>query len=371
MASRWTRCSDDSRTAPQSSSSNTTFPTSPVVTSRSSRKSRKPSSEYLASSVLLTEPLPLDEACAKYILSLMVVFLRQTAPPEGRLMSSANLSFEATFHDFETIDNVDAPLNSSPYISEDLGEAQPLGSSSQPLNTSSPSVNGSQMSQVTVAPMAQHNTRLEKTPKVLARSHFSLNALILKFAGRIVYHLSASNWTVVLQRIRQKIRFLANSADDSPDIVDLNLMKHSSLDRTRLVQILQGVFRTGQYEVYLLIGLLELSSLLVSMKPEVKVAVAVPLRTAIWNWISMFPEEYNEAIRTHRRLEGTPERVFDLLWDPSEVTSARALWPTLAALAVISSERMRTDLRGSSNSNLKKVRSQPWLTRFSFLTDLS
>jgi hypothetical protein len=255
MASRWIRYPDDSRTAPPSSSSNTTFPTSPVVTSRSSRKSRQPSSEYLtSSSVLLTEPPPLDEACAKYILSLMVVFLRQTAPPEGRLMSSANLSFEATFHDFETIDNVDAPLNSSQYISEDLGEAQPLGSSSQPMNTSSPSVNGSQMTQVTVAPMAQHNTRLEKTPKVLARSHFSLNALILKFAGRIVYHLSASNWTVVLQRIRQKIRFLANSADDSPDIVDLSLMKHSSLDRTRLVQILQGMFLNSQYGVYLLIS---------------------------------------------------------------------------------------------------------------------
>ncbi|KAH9981838.1 hypothetical protein BJV74DRAFT_778311 [Russula compacta] len=342
MASRWNRYSDDFRTFPQASASNTTLPTSPVVTSRSSRKSQKPSSEHL--STLLTEPPPLDEACAKYILSLMVVFLRQTAPPEGRLMSSANLSFEATFHDFETIDNVDAPLTSSPYISEDLdleGEPQPLGSSSRPLNTSSPSVNGSQTTQVTVTPMAQHNTRLEKTPKVLARSHFSLNALILKFAGRIVYHLSASNWTVVLQRIRQKIRFLANSPDDSPDVVDLNLMKHSSLDRTRLVQILQ-----------------ELSSLLVSMKPEVKVAVAVPLRTAIWNWIGMFPDEYNEAIRMHRRLEGTPERVFDLLWDPSEVASARALWPTLAALAVISSERMRTDLKGSSKSNLKKFTDQ-------------
>jgi hypothetical protein len=157
-------------------------------------------------------------------------------------MSSANLSFEATFHDFETIDNVDAPLNPPQYISENLEDEQTLGSSSQPLNASSPSVNGSQMTQVTVAPMAQHNTRLEITPKVLARSHFSLNALILKFAGRIVYHLSASNWVVVLQRIRQKIRFLANSADDSPDIVDLSLMKHSSLDRTRLVQILQGMY---------------------------------------------------------------------------------------------------------------------------------
>ncbi|KAI0291754.1 hypothetical protein BC826DRAFT_969907 [Russula brevipes] len=344
MASRWNRYPDGTRAGPPANSSNTVLPTSPVITSRSSRKSRQPSSENLSSFPHLTEPPPLDEHCAKYILSLMVVFLRQTAPPEGRLMSSANLSFEATFHDFETIDNFDAQLTSSPYISEDLDpedEAQRLGSSERPLNASSSSVNGSQMTQVTVTPMAQHNTRLELTPKVLARSHFSLNALILKFAGRIVYHLSASNWAVVLQRIRQKIRFLANSADDSPDIVDLNLMKHSLLDRTRLIQILQ-----------------ELSSLLVSMKSEAKVAVAIPLRTAIWNWISMFPDEYNEAIRTHRRLEGTPERVFDLLWDPSEVASARALWPTLAALAVISSERMRTDLKGPSNSNLKKFTDQ-------------
>ncbi len=290
----------------------------------------------------------------------MVVFLRQTAPPEGRLMSSANLSFEATFHDFETIDNVDAPLTSSQYISEDLGletEAGFQGASSRPSNHSSPSFNGSQMTQVTVTPMAQHNTKLEMTPKVLARSHFSLNALILKFAGRIVYHLSASNWPVVLQRIRNKIRFLANSSDDSPDIVDLNLMKHSSLDRTRLVQILQGTFRRIDDAFYThLLTSSELSSLLVNMKQEVKVAVAVPLRTAIWNWVGMFPDEYNESIRSHRRLEGTPERVFDLLWDPSEVASARALWPTLAALAVISSERMRTDLRGSTKSNLKKAR---------------
>jgi hypothetical protein len=75
--------------------------------------------------------------------------------------------------------------------------------------------------------------------------------LILKFAGRIVYHLSASNWTVVLQRIRQKIRFLANSVDDNPDIVDLSLMKHSSLDRTRLIQILQGMFRNILCGAYL------------------------------------------------------------------------------------------------------------------------
>lgn len=257
MASRWNRYTDDTRIASQSNSSNTTLPSSPVATSRSSRKSRHPTTEPLSPSVVLAEPHPLDEHCAKYILSLMVVFLRQTAPPEGRLMSSANLSFEATFHDFETIDNVDAPLTSPQYISENLGlenQARFQESSSRPSNLSSPSVNGSQTTQLTVTPTAQHSTKLEMTPKVLARSHFSLNALILKFAGRIVYHLSASNWAVVLQRIRNKIRFLANSPDDSPDIVDLNLMKHSSLDRTRLVQILQGTFRPRPTKTVLTFG---------------------------------------------------------------------------------------------------------------------
>ncbi|KAI0265102.1 hypothetical protein BC834DRAFT_880157 [Gloeopeniophorella convolvens] len=337
MASRWTRHTEDARAASTTGSSSTAVPSSPVIASRGSKKSRQPSSEYLSINGNLTEPPPLDENCAHYLLIIMVGFLRQTAPPEGRLMSSANLSFEATFHDFETIDNMDSPLFASDYISEDLGLAsdpQLPGSSTRPSNVSSPSVNDSQF---TVTPMPQHNTKLEETPKNLAKSHFSLNALILKFAGRIVYHLSASNWPVVLQRIRTKIRQLADAVDDNTDTVDLSLMKHSSLDRTRLVQILQ-----------------ELSSLLVNMRQEAKVAVAVPLRTAIWNWIGLFPDEYNEAIRTHRRLEGTPERVFDLLWDPSETTTARAIWPTLAALAVISSERMRTDLRGSSMSNLKR-----------------
>src|SRR5258707_11823604 len=96
MASRWNRHPDDSRATPQTTSSNTTLPTSPVLTSRSSRKSQKQSSEYLSSSVFLTEPSPLDEACPKYFLNLMVVFLQQTAPPQARLLSSAHFSIAPT-----------------------------------------------------------------------------------------------------------------------------------------------------------------------------------------------------------------------------------------------------------------------------------
>ncbi|KAI0065862.1 hypothetical protein BV25DRAFT_1988944 [Artomyces pyxidatus] len=349
MASRWQRFADENRAASRNgrftkASANLAMPGSPAATGRA-KKGRQPSSEQFSTPPGWSEPPPLDEACAKYILSLMVVFLRQTAPPDGRLMSSANLSFEATFHDFESIEIEEAQVDPPEFYGEDIPVDADVKMPKPPRapGVSSPSIQSGVGSTMSMAPIPQLNTKFEKTHKVLAKSHFSLNALILKFAGRIVYHLSASNWPVVLQRIRNKIRYLASSAEDNPDIVDLNLMKHSALDRTRLVQILQ-----------------ELSSLLVNMKPDARVAVAIPLRTAVWNWIDLFPEEYNDALRSHRRLEGAPERVFDILLESAETTSARALWPTLAVLSAISVERTRTDYQhtgrsqGASKSNLQK-----------------
>ncbi|TFY83118.1 hypothetical protein EWM64_g893 [Hericium alpestre] len=349
MASRWHRYADEIRQASRSTTSKTQFgyphPDSPAQ-SGSSKKSRQTSSEHLSTHPGWMEPPPLDDNCAKYVLSLMVVFLRQTAPPEGRLMSSANLSFEATFHDFQSIDVDDAPTQVMDWFEEDLPPEEPKGPTklpTKPRNQSSTSVNSAGASSSSSSPIPQLNMKFEKTHKVLSNSHFSLNALILKFAGRIIYHLSASNWPVVLGRLRNKIHQLASSSDDNLDIVDLNLMKHSALDRGRLVQILQ-----------------ELSSLLVNMKHAARVSVAIPLRTAIWNWIDLFPGEYNEALRSHRRLEGAPERVFDLLWDPIDLADAKAMWPTLAVLACISAERARNDyqlsMRPSSapKSNMTK-----------------
>ncbi|KAA1466679.1 hypothetical protein DENSPDRAFT_831556 [Dentipellis sp. KUC8613] len=345
MASRWHRYADEARSASRSATSKTAYagPESPAMNSRSSKKSRQASSDHLSTPAGWMEPPPLDDACAKYVLSLMVVFLRQTAPPEGRLMSSANLSFEATFHDFQSIEVEDAPSAIPDFFDDDLPTEEPKGTKlPKPRNHSSTSVNSGGASTTSSTPIPQLNMKFEKTHKVLSGSHFSLNTLILKFAGRIIYHLSASNWLVVLHRIRNKIHQLASSTEDNLDIIDLNLMKHSALDRARLVQILQ-----------------ELSSLLVNMKQS-KVAVAVPLRTAIWNWIDLFPAEYNDALRSHRRLEGSPERVFDLLWDPAESADAKALWPTLAVLSCISAERARNDYQiairapGTNKSTMQK-----------------
>ena len=67
-----------------------------------------------------------------------------------------------------------------------------------------------------------------------------MNHLIGKYTGRIVYHLSASNWAVVLFRLRTRIHYVAQASEDKPDIVDMGLMAHSALDRTKLIQVLNG-----------------------------------------------------------------------------------------------------------------------------------
>ena len=64
-----------------------------------------------------------------------------------------------------------------------------------------------------------------------------------KYTGRIIYHLSASNWAVVLHRIRQRIHGLAGASDAEQDTADLQLITYSALDRAKLVQCLQG----GEY----------------------------------------------------------------------------------------------------------------------------
>ena len=75
---------------------------------------------------------------------------------------------------------------------------------------------------------------------MLYKSTVSLSLMIAKYVGRVLYHLSASNWPMVLEKIKKRIYVLANAPEDGPDMIDLQLMAHSLLDRNRLFQILTG-----------------------------------------------------------------------------------------------------------------------------------
>lgn len=80
------------------------------------------------------------------------------------------------------------------------------------------------------------------------------------------------------------------------------------------------------------------------MTGETHVAFANPLRLAIWNWISHFPEEYNDIVRGKSKLDGAPERVFDHLFARLKLGSERQMWPALTALLCITPDRISPDL---------------------------
>ena len=88
MACRWQRRSEDGR--PDSSlgkrsngpPSVSSAPDSPAGSGHRIPRGRQASSEQLGSLSPWIEPSPLDENCARYILSVMVLFLRQAAPQQ-------------------------------------------------------------------------------------------------------------------------------------------------------------------------------------------------------------------------------------------------------------------------------------------------
>lgn len=196
-----------------------------------------------------SEPPPLDDNGAKYVLSVMVLFLRQTQPAEVTL-STARPS-DSTFRDSENLFEGSAPLPMPPLDSTIMEPPLPsipkhqqpslrTRPSSSSFNSMSPSFSSTLVPLVGgMAYPTTHPTQLQ--------SSWPLNEQIAKFAGRIIWHISAANWKVVFNRLRTKIHFLASQSSDAPaestkeaDTVDLSVLSHSILDRARLIQVLNG-----------------------------------------------------------------------------------------------------------------------------------
>ena len=241
-----TRFSEQGDSRPDSSTglrgTGASFPESPGP-SMSRRGCQTSSEKMSASPSSPIELQALDDNCARYVLSVMIAFLRQTAPPHQRLMSAANLNFNASYHDFESVEATEPPTALDHLAADGLPSSRPKAlfelkhhSHTSLRSTDTPSISSGS------GHLDPPNT-YEKTSSVVSGSMLSLNSLIAKFAGKIVYHLSSSNWPVVFSRIRSKIYALASTSEDDPDIIDLQLLTHCSLDRSRLVQSLQGLFQ--------------------------------------------------------------------------------------------------------------------------------
>ncbi|KAJ7265356.1 hypothetical protein B0H12DRAFT_1201035 [Mycena haematopus] len=288
-----------------------------------------PSSDQRSSNSALSDLPPLDDNCAKYILSVMILYLRQTHTGDVPVML-VDQTTDLSFTDYEVFSS-DSSLDLEDLLQVDGGKVRLKAS----YLASSPESG--------IQPQGS-SVKYEQTVRSAMKSAHSLNALLAEFTGRVIHHISASNWMVVFARLNAKLHlfstgdFERSKSKGPPDYTDLQLLAHSALNRERLVLILQ-----------------ELSGILLNIKEEHS-AIAPVLRVAIWNWVTQHPDEFNETIRTRGAMEGAPERLFDLLYLSMTPESHKRTWPTLALLNSISPDRVSPDLRQGTGSRGKTAR---------------
>lgn len=231
----------------------TSLPPSARSTSSFSEKQSREGSTSSSTLPKQSEPSPLDDNCARWILSVMVLYLRQTTPPDATSTSTSILSLDSPSYYLESVEVPPTVPAFEAYI-----QGRPMSPQSElpkalHVKHSAGSVSSRVTAPNTLITSAPQSTEFIKTHMSLVKSSLSLNNHIGKSAGYIIFQLSLSNWTAVFNRIRNKVHYLSSTSEDNPDTVDLQLMTHSALDRLRLVQVLQGTALFDCLIYYLLI----------------------------------------------------------------------------------------------------------------------
>lgn len=257
-------------------------PQSPTLQEAQPR--RQPSRGSMASSAGFIDVLPLSEDVAQYTLSVMVLILRQTSSVADR-PRTVGLMYNEYVPDFHTVDAVGL-TNVSPSATiagssagttrqgapeSSIGRGSTISSSLQ-LDASSPSWTSPGAASIPSLPLSAYpyasgmhgpskppratgysstNTTPALTSLVApaAASYSdtptSVSWLVYRYAARVVFAVSASNWDIVFSKVRGWIRTAhasstGNTSDEPVDVMDMKLVACSAMDATRLGSILSG-----------------------------------------------------------------------------------------------------------------------------------
>jgi hypothetical protein len=205
------------------------------------------------------EPPALEEGVAKYILSVMVIFLRQTSKVTER-SRLAGMIDPASFPDFHSVD-MQSPMQTRTNLTEPLLRHRLSQQAMNGHREASNTAHNFPIANMSFGPLnAVHSPShavsatfsaltISATASALPDTASYINWMIQKYSSRIVFHLSASNWPIVFARIRNKIHFLAGTSEEVPDMSEIKLVSCSALNKSRLVQVLQGA--SGISHMYL------------------------------------------------------------------------------------------------------------------------
>ncbi|KAG0047826.1 Ras GTPase activating protein ira2 [Gryganskiella cystojenkinii] len=263
------------------------------------------SSIAAAASARQSDPPPLEDALAKYVLSVLSRFLNE----------GTHDGDQAALAESTPTPNTNNNNNSS--------SSSNVGSSSNTSNKKKTDTDS--------APIAssQSNTTVQDP---------ELSNEIYKTAGRILFYISASNWPIVFARLKARIQHLSTTNDDWPETAELKLLETASLNQRRLGQVLT-----------------ELRSTFLHLKRSAQTVMAQVLHKAIWNWIEVFPAEFVHLCQTQKRMEGEPHILFDICHSLATDNKRRVyFWPLQTMLLILCPDILLNAAMNDSRNNMSK-----------------
>jgi hypothetical protein len=232
--------------------------------------------------------LPLSEDIVQYTLSVMVLVMRQTSSASERART-IGLMYNEHVPDFHSVDAAgltsispsatvaggnpgttrsggpdgsigkgstvsSAETNSPSWSSPGAASIPPLPSSAYPFAAG---MNGPSKPLRPAGHMFTNTTPALTSLVAPAAACYSdtpgsLSWLVYRYAARVVFYISSSNWDAVYTRVRGWIRAANASAsgsgvDEMTDTMDVRLMTCSAVDSTRLGNILAGKLMPAQH----------------------------------------------------------------------------------------------------------------------------
>lgn len=325
------------------------------------------------------DPPPLDDALAKQILSVMTVFLRQSVAREDVVLDAALLDqgygsgldgSRARGQDARVSERSDRQQKEADKqlgkggafggskTSWDDGDGEASLSEGMPLSALAlangtglfvlhPSFPPSRSPFVLVTPQQKQQQQQDQTksknstarwdsalPRFKSDSvesiispSFSKSQIIVaplakaiyRLASQVIFYLSSSNWPVVYARIRNRLSYLRQTAEELPNPAELRLLECSNLQRARLATICQ-----------------ELCSTFLQLKRNAQQSLALVFRRTVWAWIQYHPSEFATLFAIGKRLEGGPDVLFDHVLNLAESTRRKQIyWPMLTSLLLL------------------------------------
>lgn len=263
------------------------------------------------------DPPPLEDHLARQLLSVLVIYIRMVSQESN--MASGIVT---------PIAGRDGLKSSS---STNLGNWKQASTTSFSLGAkfiqqhSYPSTSSSEIV------VSEHSKLLAPAASTTATAVVQMT----KYTARIVFFLTAANWPLVLSRIKARVAHLTTTLEENPELYELRLLEWANVDSSRLAQALQ-----------------EISSPFMHVKRPAQTALATALRKSIWNWIDLYPAEFQSLIEGNRKFDANPDGLFDVLYSMSDSSTnnkrAKVFYPLMVMLLVLSPDTMKRIALGES-----------------------